>query len=283
MKVLRHRLVEDDGTAFPFERSPNSGGDVEHDLLVVHYTAGSSAESSVDWFKNPLAKASAHLVIGRDGSIVQMVPFDRVAWHAGISEWQGRSGVNGFSLGIELDDAGKLMPHGDRWLAWFGKEYGPEEVLVATHKNETEPFGWHLYTEAQLEAAVTVASVLVDRYDLRDVVGHDDVSPIRKVDPGPAFPMASFRARVLGREDDEPEILETSTTLNIRSGPGTLHETLREGPLPPGTRVEVLAMEGLWRLVDVLDVVGGAMDVQGWVHGRFLRRLASGAPSPGRV
>jgi N-acetylmuramoyl-L-alanine amidase len=275
MKVLRHRLVEDDGTPFPFERSPNSGGEVEHDLLVMHYTAGRSAESSVEWFKNPLANASSHLVVGRDGGIVQVVPFDRVAWHAGISEWQGRSGVNRFSLGIELDNAGKLMPHGERWRAWFGKEYEAEDLLVATHRNEAQEAGWHLFTEAQLEAAVTVASVLVDRYGLRDVVGHDDVAPFRKVDPGPAFPMASFRARVLGRQHGEPEVLETSNTLNIRVGPGTQFETLREGPLPPGTRVEVLERFGLWCLVDVLEIVGDVMDLQGWVHGRYLRRPAS--------
>jgi uncharacterized protein YraI len=87
--------------------------------------------------------------------------------------------------------------------------------------------------------------------------------------------MASFRARVLGREQGEAEALETSTTLNIRVGPGTRFETLREGPLPPGTRVEVLERSGLWCLVDVLDVVGEVMDFQGWVHGRYLHRPAS--------
>ena len=273
MKVRRHRLVHEDGTPFSFEPTRNSGGEMDPELLVVHYTAGSSAESSINWFKNPAAKASAHLVIGRDGSIVQMVPFNRVAWHAGISEWLGRRDVNRFSIGIELDNAGLLERHGDRWRAWFGREYEADEVLEAAHKYRTALEGWHLFTQAQLEAATTVVSVLADHYDLREVVGHDDISPNRKVDPGPAFPMASFRSRVLGREQGQPDFFETTTNLNIRTGPGTLHPTLPESPLPEGTQVEILESNGRWHFVDVLDLVNDSMDVQGWVHGRFLRRV----------
>ena len=61
------------------------------DTLVIHFTGGSSLDSSVEHLKNPDIKASAHLVIGQNGEIRQLVGFDRVAWHAGISEWTGPS------------------------------------------------------------------------------------------------------------------------------------------------------------------------------------------------
>lgn len=274
MKIIRHRLRQDDGTPYPFRASPNKGGKVEHEYLVMHYTAGRDAESAIRTLTDPKYKASAHLVIGRDGAITQLVPFDTVAWHAGISSWEGREGLNRLSLGIELDNAGALTRHGTRWRAWFGVEYDDEDVIEAVHKHETTPRGWHLYTPEQLDAALDVATLLVTRYGLRDVVGHDDIAPGRKTDPGPAFPMQSFHARVLGRADDMPVQYETMTNLNIRSGPGTQHPAIPGSPLPTGTRVVILAEDGSWRRVDVLEPVGDAADVQGWVHGRYLRRAA---------
>ncbi len=82
MKILRHRLRHDDGTPVAFERSPNLGGRVAHEYLVMHYTAGSSAAGAIAAMTEPGGN-SAHLVIGRDGAVTQLVAFDRVAWHAG--------------------------------------------------------------------------------------------------------------------------------------------------------------------------------------------------------
>lgn len=77
-----HRL---EGDGIPFRESPNHGGLFEPglpDTIIIHYTAGSSAESSVKVLCDPKRKASAHLVVGRDGSVTQLVPFNTVAWHA---------------------------------------------------------------------------------------------------------------------------------------------------------------------------------------------------------
>jgi len=187
----------------------------------MHFTAGRSAIESVEWLANRKAKASAHVVIGRDGSITQLVPFDRVAWHAGASSWEGLEGLNNYSLGIELDNAGRLTRQGEHWRAWFGGTYDDSEVIQAVHKHETSLCGWHDYSPAQIDAALQVAGLLVDKYALRDVVGHEDIAPLRKCDPGPAFPMASFRSRLMGRlEDSLPQYL-TTTELNIRTRPGS--------------------------------------------------------------
>jgi N-acetylmuramoyl-L-alanine amidase len=281
MKVLRHRLHTDDGTAISFRDSPNRGGAVAHEYLVMHFTGGSSAESSIRWLTNRRARASAHVVIARDGTVTQLVPFDRVAWHAGPSEWEGRSGLNQYSLGIELDNAGPLQRAGGHWRAWFGTIYPREDVLEATHKHESSPRGWHLFPPAQIEAAADVAALLVEKYDLVDVIGHDDIAPDRKVDPGPAFPMSSFRARVMGRAGDEVPAFRTTTHLNIRSGPGTQHDRILDQPLPPGTNLTVLDTRASWRFVDVRDVVHDVMDLQGWVHGHYIERVATATPGVG--
>jgi len=272
MKVVDHRLVADDGEAVPFQESPNVGGAVVPRYLVMHYTAGSGADASVRWLLQERSRASAHLVVGREGGITQLVPFDRVAWHAGVSRWEGIEGLNTHSLGIELSNAGRLEQKGQKWCAWFGTPFPPEEVMEATHRHEDHPCGWHVFPPAQIEAALEAAIALVEAYGIEDVVGHDDIAPGRKADPGPAFPMGSFRARILGRDADRAPRYETTTHLNIRRGPGTGHDRLEVAPLPPGTRVEILREDGRWRLVDVEDEVGGESDVQGWVHGGYLRR-----------
>jgi len=228
----------------------------------------------VQWLTNPVAEASAHLVIGRDGGITQLVPFDTVAWHAGASSWEGRVGLNHYSIGIEMDNAGRLTRHGDSWRAWFGADYPDGDVIEAVHKNEAEPCGWHLYTPEQIEVVFEVATLLMQEYRLLDMIGHDDIAPRYKSDPGPAFPMQNLRARVLGRRADEPVIYETTDTLNIRSGPGTEYGALEGSPLPTGTRLVILDRAGVWALVDVQDTIEEIMDLQGWVHTRYIQRVA---------
>ncbi len=270
MKILRHRLHRDDGTPVTFKESPNRGGKLDHQYLVMHYTAGSTASGAISTLTNPAAKVSAHLVIARTGTITQLVPFDRIAFHAGRSRWHGLQGLNKFSIGIELDNAGVLERQGNKWRAWFGKLYDNKDVLEATHQHETVPRGWHTYTPAQLEATIKVSQVLANRYGLRDVVGHDDIAPGRKLDPGPAFPLASVRASVVGRRDDDPDLFETAAHLNVREGPGTQFDKLAISPLGPGRRLRMRSREASWCFVDVLGGADEATDT-GWVHGDFIQ------------
>lgn len=274
MKIRNHCLEQNNGQAVPFAASPHVGGSITPLLLVLHYTASSSAASTIAWFRDARSRVSAHLVIARDGSVTQLVPFNREAWHAGQSRWGNLSGLNRYSLGIELDNAGCLIRSGGKWVsALTRRKYSDSEVTVSPHKNDppgTPPSGWHAYTQAQIESTLECGLALVKQYGLTDILGHDDISPGRKRDPGPDFPMESVRARLLGRGDDHPERYRTTARLFVRSGAGPDFPALPGTPLLLGTEVEVLAKHGLWWHVDVVGEANGVMDIVGWCHSKYL-------------
>jgi N-acetylmuramoyl-L-alanine amidase len=197
--ISSHRLLKD-GTAVQFEASPNGGGTMTPIYLIMHYTAGTTASGAINHFKNPDADASAHIVLDRNGSITQMVAFNRIAWHAGLSSWNGMSGLNRRSIGIEIVNAGKLRKRADgKWVNWANNVIPDDQVAIAKHKNESSEAGWHVYTQEQIDVVIEIGMVLRRRYDLVDVLGHDDIAPSRKVDPGPLFPMISVASRIMGR------------------------------------------------------------------------------------
>ncbi|QKJ85856.1 N-acetylmuramoyl-L-alanine amidase [Paramixta manurensis] len=113
-------------------------------------------------------RVSAHCLIRRDGEIVQYVPFDRRAWHAGISCYQGRDNCNDFSIGIELEGTDTLP-----------------------------------YTPEQYAALQSVTRLLMQHYPITptQITGHSDIAPERKTDPGPAFDWDTFR-RGLGESNN---------------------------------------------------------------------------------
>ena len=114
--------------------------------------------------------------------------------------------------------------------------------------------------------ALELARLLVRHYELKDVVGHEDIAPDRKRDPGPAFALEHIRAAALGRAEEEPERYEvTATSLHIRSGPGVEFPPVSE-PLKKGTRVTLLEKRDRWNRVELVD----SGDIEGWVHNRFL-------------
>lgn len=266
LSIENDRLVGDNVS---FVETPNKGGDLSPRYLVFHYTAGKNAQSSIDWLTNPEAKASAHLILARDGSICQLAPFNVKTWHAGISHWEGLSGLNSYSIGIEMDNTGPLKKVGDKYQAWFGTLYAEDQVIYAKHRLDDEPRWWQAYTEAQIQRALELAQLLVRHYGLKDVVGHEDIAPDRKRDPGPAFPLEHVRAAVLGRVEEERERYEvTASALNIRSGPGVEFPSVAE-PLKAGTKVVLLEKRDRWSKVEVVE--NG--DIEGWVHNKFLSRV----------
>ena len=155
-------------------------------FLVIHFTSGASAQSSINFWKTPAAKgASAHIVIDRDGAVIQCRPFNVTCGHAGVSKWKGFEGLNSCSIGIELANAGNDPKLARRWTKL--------PLLKAKHKNGGPVEEWEAYPDAQIKACEEVAKALVARYKLDDVVGHEDIAPSRKNDPGPSFPMQKLR------------------------------------------------------------------------------------------
>ncbi len=196
---LNHRFKD-----VNYIESPNQGGPFAPglpDTIVIHYTAGANTESAIhtlcdDQREN---KVSAHLVIARDGAVTQLLPFDIIGWHAGVSQWGTRSGFNKYALGIEIDNAGQLCERDGRYESWFGQSYPPEEVMRGVHRNQSEASYWHRYTGEQLAVVETVCAALLQRYGIQYILGHEEIAPSRKVDPGPAFPLDSMRSRLCGR------------------------------------------------------------------------------------
>jgi N-acetylmuramoyl-L-alanine amidase len=239
------------------------------DTIIIHYTAGSSAASSITSLTDPAVKASAHVVVGRDGVITQLVPFNIIAWHAGPSQYGNRKGFNQYSIGIEIDNAGLLEKRGNKYYSWFGKEYPENEVVFATHRNQQTPSYWHAYTEPQLAAVEELCRVLVNTYPIKYILGHEEISPGRKVDPGPAFPLNKLRQRIFGSGRDEISAESASEgkaivqvdQLNIRSGASISAERVAL-PLPKGQRVRILeAREGWYRV---------STEITGWVSAKFI-------------
>ena len=160
--------------------------------LVIHFTEGATAKSSIEAMIE--RGVSAHLVIDRDGTVYQCRPFNMQCAHAGVSRWtdpktgKAYGGCNSYSLGIELANAGSA----EGALSWARKQPGFSSIR-AKHRNGGKEVEWEVFPAAQLAACMAISKALVERYNLDDVTGHDCIAPERKVDPGPAFPMAELR------------------------------------------------------------------------------------------
>jgi N-acetylmuramoyl-L-alanine amidase len=270
MKITNDLLFDNANKQVDFKLTPNRGGKYTPQFLVMHYTAATEAKGSINWFLNKEAKASAHLIIDRDGTITQFAPFNVVTWHAGVSEWNGLVGLNRFSIGIELVNGGRVVRSGNNWICPVDKKIVQDsDVIIARHKNESNESGWHVYTQFQLQVATEVSALLVKTYNLKNVLGHEDIAPHRKSDPGPAFPMGSFRSKVMGRKEDEEVVFTTTTAVNIRSGAGTQFPPITK-ELPKNTPVHVMKRDGNWSFVEVLEKVHGLNDLEGWVFSKFL-------------
>ena len=238
------------------------------DSIVIHYTSGNDAASSALYLARDEVQASAHLVIGRDGSLYQLLPFDTIGWHAGISSYAGRDSWNNYSIGIELDNAGNLTKTGHQYVAWFGGKYSGDDVMAAVHRNELTPRYWHVYTQIQIAMCEMICRTLIEKYAISQIVGHEEISPTRKIDPGPAFPLDKFREKLLfhNRKEAELHIPEKGVVsiqkLNIRSGAGINHPLVAQ-PLTAGQAVNITDFVNGWYKVQT--------QIEGWVHASYIQ------------
>lgn len=193
MKITANHMLDDALSAL----IPGGGNMPVRRLLVIHFTEGATARSSIEYWRTPKCRKDdicAHLVIDRDGEIYQCRPFNRTASHAGASRWRDpstgdrRGSANTYAIGIELANAGSSPAV----LSWARKQPGFASMR-ARHRNGGAVKEWEAYPAAQLAACTEVSRALVAHYRLDDITGHDCIAPERKEDPGPAFPMQALR------------------------------------------------------------------------------------------
>lgn len=277
LNIENHLLKGDtQGKPVSWGESPNHNGIITPKFLVFHYT-GCSFETAKNTFlaaggPNPV---SAHLLVDTDGSVMQFVPFNQRAWHAGNSSWDGYHDINTYSIGIEVVNYGYLHKTA---AGGFARSNGKplsivaDNVIEAQHKNPGIPFRyWQAYPPEQLQTCRALAELLVSAYQLTDVVGHDDIAPHRKEDPGPAFPLLSIKSQAFGRAFvnpplEQPPAYVAVPKLNIRTGP-SVQNPLAGPPLIMHTKLSVISRKDGWLKVDVVS----SNPLQGWVSAEYTR------------
>lgn len=151
--------------------SPNHGerrGFEKPDMIILHYTGMPTAEGAVSWLCTPESEVSSHYVVLEDGAVLQLVPEDRRAWHAGKSLWKGEADINSRSIGIEIANPG--------------------------HPSLPD------FPEAQIASVIALCRDIAERHGIQPahVLAHSDVAPVRKIDPGERFPWQALHEGGVG-------------------------------------------------------------------------------------
>jgi N-acetylmuramoyl-L-alanine amidase len=134
-------------------------------LIVLHYTGMQTGQAALDRMRDPAAKVSAHYMVEEDGRVFQLVDEAKRAWHAGVSEWAGETDINSISIGIEIVNGG-------------------------------HEFGLPDYPQTQIDTVISLTKQIMKRHVISThrVVGHSDIAPGRKQDPGEIFPWQQLAA-----------------------------------------------------------------------------------------
>ncbi|MBB5277795.1 N-acetylmuramoyl-L-alanine amidase [Rhizobium rosettiformans] len=269
MEVKYHKLA-----GVEFIQSPNGGGPITPRFLTMHYTAGYDAQSAIDTFKNRTSEVSAHLVIDTDGTITQMMPFNKKTWHAGPSVFQGVKSLNSHAIGFEFVNIGFLRKSAKGLVDAYGrpvKEDLFEDYVIAPNARVgSGDFWWPVYPKVQIEAGLAAAKAIIDAYKIEGICSHEEIDTRGwKTDPGPAFPMKSF-TNLLGAHRKDPDQASQNvpfnvdvSSLNVRGGAGTNWPVI--AGVKRGDRVYVVGTEGGWSRI-LFD--GG----EGWVSTQYLER-----------
>ncbi len=215
-----------------FLPSPNEGkrpDGVPIDMLILHYTGMQSAKAAIDRLRDREAAVSSHYVLDEDGSAFALVDEKRRAQHAGVSHWRGHEGLNDRSIGIEI------VNPGHEW-------------------------GYRAFPEAQLAALETLCLDILGRHPIpaRNVVGHSDVAPDRKQDPGELFPWGRLAARGIGLWPDRVAGAEALTPVDeerLGSMPRMLARVgYAVAPAGPALETVLTAFQRHWRPSNVMGI-----------------------------
>jgi N-acetylmuramoyl-L-alanine amidase len=207
--------------------SPNHDArDVAVDMLILHYTGMQTAQAAIDRLRDPAASVSAHYVVDEDGTVFRLVAEERRAWHAGVSHWRGHAALNARSIGIEI-----VNP---------GHEWGYRDFPVL-----------------QLAAVCDLCIEILARHAIpaRNVVGHSDVAPDRKEDPGERFDWQALAAHGVGLWPEDAVDLGTTGAIRdavtLRPVRAALIEigyhVAPEGALDPALSGVLRAFQRHWR------------------------------------
>jgi N-acetylmuramoyl-L-alanine amidase len=198
----------------------------EIDMLILHYTGMMTAQDAIDRLRNPAAAVSSHYVVDEDGTVLRLVPEDRRAWHAGVSHWRGHTALNARSIGVEIVNPG-------------------------------HEFGYREFPVLQLAAVCDLCLGIVARHAIpaRNVVGHSDVAPDRKEDPGERFDWQALAENGVGLWPADAVDLGTTrpirdaTTLRpVRSALAEIgYRVAPEGALDPALSDVLRAFQRHWR------------------------------------
>ena len=153
------------------------------DMLVLHYTGMQTGDAALSRMCDPEAQVSAHYMIWEDGQVVQLVPETERAWHAGVSSCQGEGDLNSRSIGIEIVNGGHDWPSADGTLP--------------------------PYPDVQISSVIALCQDIIQRWSIpqRRIVGHSDIAPERKDDPGEHFPWRRLAAAGIGLwPAEEPDL-----------------------------------------------------------------------------
>ncbi|HSR72395.1 MAG TPA: N-acetylmuramoyl-L-alanine amidase [Kiloniellales bacterium] len=190
------------------------------DILLLHYTGMPSAEAALARLCDPAAKVSAHYCIDEDGTLYTLVPEAKRAWHAGASHWAGAVDVNARSIGIELVNPG-------------------------------HEFGYRPFAEPQMASLIALCRAILARHPIppERVLGHSDVAPRRKADPGELFDWARLAAAGIGLWPDEaPAAPAPADLATVQAGLARFgYAVPRHGRLDEETRAVLRAFQRHFR------------------------------------
>ena len=210
-------------------------------MLVLHYTGMESGAAALERLCDADAKVSAHYLVEEDGRVFQMVDEDRRAWHAGVGEWRGITNVNSASIGIEIVNGGHDFPNEDGSLPAF--------------------------PDVQINALIPLCKAILGRHAIPpvNIVGHSDIAPLRKDDPGEAFPWAGLAAAGIGLwpevEESDPRVLfepgdrDRGVALMQRALAGIGYGVAIDGVMTEATVATVRAFQRRYRQSSVTGVV----------------------------